>query len=1335
LVALAMALGTTAVIAPAAQAAEYVTGEWGAYKGASTFWGNLTVGGVYGLCIDPGTQPPNSLGPGNATKVCGSVKDGQPDKTAQIAYLLARHLRDTDTKTLVSLSQFGRGEYHDSIPVTYPSRYAELVAEAKQAGPKDAYVQVDLDAGKVWVGIVSGGEAAKLVSGGLKRADAHFVAGYSAKVEITSPNATFTDGSTSKTVETRGDAISLDIRAAHDLIANEKVTVAVEIADVPQPCFMMHEESNSQRVLTPLFATLTGKHTATADQTPWTPLVSSEVTTPAPNKLGTVADKVKAVVTSGSWPVTQWADAAQTKPQTYAPMVAAGQIIRADRPTAPSASVPAGTAVLPGRATATLAGPGVWETASITLPASAGAGYYSIRWCLDRADQGDNAKYLAAGGPWCDDYFSATELFQLPMTLGISTKAPNQVVAKGETADDTVTLYLPDQADNWMTDRDGKPVTVKAHGTLYGSSLPFAEQSAPPATAAKLGETDINITLPTSGREPVRVPAPAGFNLQGATHWTWVWEVRLADQPAPVAALLTGDAKDSFGKADESGYVPMTLDIASKLPNQYRAKGEAPDDTITVSLPNPADQWIALPSGNPAIVRVDGVYYAGSASSFTISDQPPPDAKALGAATVNVTLPTSGRNPVTVAAPAGFTVPTSQYGTWVWQIKRADQAPEVAVLFDNDPADKFGQQLETHVTQMELAIESQVAEATVTEPKGDGTAQVCDVVWVEHTSPADLWLNQWGTDKPVEVKVGGNLYRSAVPGPQTTSIDKNLPVVDSYELVFTAAGKDNAQKVCHTVGYGDYGAYGFVFGIDLSEQPDATKDYLAKGTTTPLWLPAETTIVRRAPVIHTAATRWTATNDGREQVFFTDEIWQIDWPEAPADTDLYGAVEHGAWPGYSEWQADGKTVKVELWRVEGEVTPESCTADNSDAKLIAVNESTPALNTWGASQKVSGSKFTAEGGDATYTFVVTWLGDSRTEPYKSVCGEKSETITLIRTAPEFITQLLAPADLKGASPATAAAREQGIEAEAGTELMDVLHAMFPTDAQQADMTGWTATWDTYYQPTAEPLPIGDGDMGKVYQGASCTPENLLASSGDPVPVEKEGDYLSPTITVPGEPGMVFTVETVTDREGQVVRRGECGAASESAIVLPPPEQPKPRITTNAPERANTGDKIKDEAILTGPYPKGTQVEFLYQHTPYTNPAADRDDLKCDAPDPASVEGAVKIGITVLDRDLAEGVTEKLYSPEFTSDKEGCTWIKEIAYASGDGPNRESLAEGYFGATNERTMWHETPPAPPIGELPRTGAGVAPWIAAGAGLLIIGGMSLVALVYRRRKLAD
>ena len=192
-------------------------------------------------------------------------------------------------------------------------------------------------------------------------------------------------------------------------------------------------------------------------------------------------------------------------------------------------------------------------------------------------------------------------------------------------------------------------------------------------------------------------------------------------------------------------------------------------------------------------------------------------------------------------------------------------------------------------------------------------------VWVEHANQGDLWLNQWGADQLVEVLVDGKLYWSAVPGAQTTSIAADTPVVAGWGLVFTGAGETHAQTVCHTVAYGEYGAYGFAYRIDRARQPAATKDFLAGDAASPLWLPEETTMVRRTPVIHTAATKWSTTNAGVETVYFTDEIWQTGWPEDPEDTDAHGAVAHPEWPGYGPWEPDGKTIRVELWRIEGEV--------------------------------------------------------------------------------------------------------------------------------------------------------------------------------------------------------------------------------------------------------------------------------------------------------------------------------------------------------------------------------------------------------------------------------
>jgi hypothetical protein len=144
------------------QAESYPTGQWGAFNGAATFWGNISISGKIGLCLDPGAHPPTVLDNSTAAKACGAYDDGQPDKTAQPAHLLAAHVNPTDYPTLASISQSERGIHRSGVPVTHRSRYEELVAEAKdQAGPKQAHAQADAEAAKAWIGLVRAGEADK----------------------------------------------------------------------------------------------------------------------------------------------------------------------------------------------------------------------------------------------------------------------------------------------------------------------------------------------------------------------------------------------------------------------------------------------------------------------------------------------------------------------------------------------------------------------------------------------------------------------------------------------------------------------------------------------------------------------------------------------------------------------------------------------------------------------------------------------------------------------------------------------------------------------------------------------------------------------------------------------------------------------------------------------------------------------------------------------------------------------------------------------------------------------------------------------------------------------
>ncbi|MDR1635636.1 MAG: hypothetical protein LBS27_12140 [Bifidobacteriaceae bacterium] len=332
--------------------------------------------------------------------------------------------------------------------MTYPARHAELVSEAALAGPKDAYVEVDLAAARVWFALVTQGLAAQITSGTMTRAAARHTPGFTATVTLTAPNAKFADGSRTKTATTGAAAGWLAFAPTHDLIAGEKVSASISVTGVPRTCFTLYEEGAYQRVVTPLSTDLAGPHTAGQDKTVWEPKLTTEVAATMADAAGTVVDKVKAEAVGGSqWSVQEWADPDQTKPKTYFPFTATGQVVRSQTPQPVAKTLPAGAVVLPGKTTSVLQGPGVWETTTVALPTDAGSGWYALRWCLDKADQGVNAKHLPDGGPFCDDYYSADERFAVPMTLAISSSLPDQHRAKGQAPDDTITISLPDEDD------------------------------------------------------------------------------------------------------------------------------------------------------------------------------------------------------------------------------------------------------------------------------------------------------------------------------------------------------------------------------------------------------------------------------------------------------------------------------------------------------------------------------------------------------------------------------------------------------------------------------------------------------------------------------------------------------------------------------------------------------------------------------------------------------------------------------------------------------------------------------------------------------------------------
>ncbi|MDR1635430.1 MAG: S8 family serine peptidase [Bifidobacteriaceae bacterium] len=286
---------------------------------------------------------------------------------------------------------------------------------------------------------------------------------------------------------------------------------------------------------------------------------------------------------------------------------------------------------------------------------------------------------------------------------------------------------------------------------------------------------------------------------------------------------------------------PLPLQLSTQVVRPFQAKGQSPDDTVTLSLAEEGAEWRADANGAPANVKVEGTFYGGSKSAFAAQDQAPANAAVLGTASVDVTLPTSGDTPVTVNAAAGFTVPTSQYGTWVWRVDPDSQSAPVRPLIPAGVADKFGQRSQTVVTQMGLTIHSALASGAQARTSGQ-TRQLCDVVWLEHGSAGDLWLDRQDGG-PVQVLVDGGLYKASSTGEAVRSVD-DASVVKQFELTFTATGRDHAQTVCHAVPTGKAATYSFQYRIGLNRQGAADAQYLSQGATTDLWRPEATVVIR-----------------------------------------------------------------------------------------------------------------------------------------------------------------------------------------------------------------------------------------------------------------------------------------------------------------------------------------------------------------------------------------------------------------------------------------------------------------------------------------------------------
>lgn len=333
------------------------------------------------------------------------------------------------------------------------------------------------------------------------------------------------------------------------------------------------------------------------------PVVSTQVSATVLNKGDVLTDQVTVGLAAGD----QWVNVNGTP----VPLVVRGTLYGPlSTAQATSLSVPAGAPVA-AQDSFTVTGPG---TTARTWTATA-SGTYAWVWEVRKADQGANASYVRADA--ADAYFAPTEQFGVRMTPQVSTAAASRQGTPGGSLVDQLTVSLP-AGDVWPADAAGNPLPLVVRSTAYG---PFN-------TAAAASNT-VPAGAPVVGTELATFTGPGTKATSGTVHsttpgfYTWVAEVRPADQSPAMAAMLTGPVVDQFMLEPETTSVRNPLTHSSQVREYNVAVGGRAFDQITLSgFPADHGTWSGLGGWGADVPTATVTTYGPFASAPTSAAVP-----------------------------------------------------------------------------------------------------------------------------------------------------------------------------------------------------------------------------------------------------------------------------------------------------------------------------------------------------------------------------------------------------------------------------------------------------------------------------------------------------------------------------------------------------------------------------------------------------------------------------------------------------------------------------------------------------------------------------------------
>lgn len=420
----------------------------------------------------------------------------------------------------------------------------------------------------------------------------------------------------------------------------------------------------------------------------------------------------------------------------------------------------------------------------------------------------------------------------------LTTQVETEFLRPGAHFSDTVTFAAA--AGNtwrWRQGATGIEFTpITAQGTLYG---PFAvdprlhPKTTPPADAPIVGTTTLTTSL-TQGPGTYRVPT--AWQAHKAGYYSWVWEIKYADQAEQVRSPKLTDTNippaaalpenyyytDGFGRATEGHAVSVQPIIHTELDRQIvRHDALALRDTVRIGVTN-AGHWPSDSTGEPMQVRVHLTAY-GSQKKPVRSKNVPADAVILNTGMVTV----AGDNQPATSPEIRFTAEQAtkyQYVTVQACIRKQDQSTLVQKLIE-EHCDDWGVPSETAEFEWLPELTTQVE--TVHLDKGEKFNDTVNFFvrgLDEKQSRAYGW-HRTDDGKFYTVQASGKLYGPFDRDPQHFPSPR-VPQAYQGRVVATASVRTDAQT-----GPGTYritsepvreaGYYTWVWEINHSEQQDA----------------------------------------------------------------------------------------------------------------------------------------------------------------------------------------------------------------------------------------------------------------------------------------------------------------------------------------------------------------------------------------------------------------------------------------------------------------------------------------------------------------------------------